>query len=139
MNEQLSRFSITLSKSLLEKFDELIKKKEFVNRSEAIRNLIRDYLISESWKYEDKLTFGTILIIYDHHKKRTLNSLLDIQHEYLNSIISSMHIHIDQSNCLEIIIVKDKAEKMKNLADNLKAIPNVKLVKLSLISIEDIY
>jgi len=128
---ELIRFGVSLEKRLLENFDSLIARKEYSNRSEAIRDLIRDSFVKEEWE-KDKEVAGAISIVYDHHKRELVDKVMDIQHEYHDMIIASQHAHLDHHNCLEVIIVKGKAGKIKNLSDKLRSIKAVKHGSLSL-------
>ena len=118
---ELVRFGISLEKNLLRDFDKLIKDKQYPNRSEAIRDLIRDSLVKEEWK-KGKDVAGAISLVYDHHKRELMDLIVDIQHEYQNMIIASQHAHLDHHNCLEVIIVKGKSNDIKVLADRLRAV-----------------
>jgi len=117
---------------LLKRFDTLIKKKGYANRSEAIRDLIRDSLVSEELESETVETVGTITIVYSHDTRELTDTLTDMQHDYYNSIVSSMHIHIDEHNCLEVIVVRGKSSEIKAIADRLIGTKGVKHGKLSL-------
>lgn len=128
----LIRFGISLEDSLLERFDSLIDKKSYPSRSEAIRDLIRDALVMEDWKADTSEAVGTITIVYNHEKRELADLLTDLQHEHYNSIISSMHIHLDEHNCLEVIVVKGKTKDIKSIADRLIATKGVKHGKLLL-------
>ncbi len=128
----VTRFGISLDKSLLNKFDERIRKKGYPNRSEAIRDLIRDSLVMEEWEQATGETVGTITIVYSHDKRELLDLLTRIQHHHHNLIISSMHIHLDEHNCLELIAVKGKGEEIKKIANRLIGAKGVKHGKLSL-------
>ncbi|HXX57732.1 MAG TPA: nickel-responsive transcriptional regulator NikR, partial [Thermodesulfovibrionales bacterium] len=88
------RFGISLDNALLERFDSLIGKKGYANRSEAIRDLIRDTLVTEEWEAAATETVGTITIVYSHDKRELTDTLTDLQHRYYDSIISSLHIHL---------------------------------------------
>lgn len=122
-----------MPKGLLNKFDELIKKRSYSNRSEAFRDLIRNELIKKEWQ-EGKEIAGAIILIYDHHKRELVNKLVDIQHDYQNLIVSAQHIHLDHSNCLEMIAVKGKPKNAQKLADTLKSVKGVKHGILSMSS-----
>ncbi|MDD5454157.1 MAG: nickel-responsive transcriptional regulator NikR [Candidatus Ratteibacteria bacterium] len=122
---ELIRFGISLPKDLLDKFDKFIKAKNYSNRSEAFRDLIRQELIKKQWQ-EGKEIAGTITIIYDHHKRELVNKITDIQHDYPKLIISAQHIHLDHDNCLEIIAVKGSPKEAQKLADTLKSMKGVK-------------
>ncbi|MBL7068328.1 MAG: nickel-responsive transcriptional regulator NikR [Candidatus Omnitrophica bacterium] len=130
---ELFRFGVSLPKGLLNKFDELIKKRSYSNRSEAFRDLIRNELIKKEWQ-EGKEIAGAIILIYDHHKRELVNKLVDIQHDYQNLIVSAQHIHLDHSNCLEMIAVKGKPKNAQKLADTLKSVKGVKHGILSMSS-----
>ena len=128
---KLFRFGISLDKGLLEKFDRLIKEKNYTNRSEAFRDLIRENLVKAEWK-QNKEIVGAITLIYDHHKRELVNKLMDIQHDFGGIIISSQHIHLDHNNCLEIIAVKGSSEDAQKLADSLKSAKGVRHGTLSM-------
>ena len=130
---ELSRFGVSLEKALLDKFDQLIKKKNCANRSEAFRDLIRQELIKEEWQGGKEIA-GAVILIYDHHKRELVNKLTDIQHGHQTIIISTQHIHLDHNNCLEIIAVKGTPKEAKELADTLKSVKGVKHGTLSMSS-----
>jgi len=125
------RFGVSLEKELLEKFDKLIKEKKYSNRSEAIRDLIREELVKKEW-VEGKEVAGAITLVFDHHKRELMNTLTDIQHDFYQLIISSQHIHLDHDNCLEIIVVRGKPRDARELADKLRATKGVKYESLSI-------
>lgn len=128
----IKRFGISLDVTLLNNFDTLIAKKGYTNRSEAIRDLIRDSIVKEEWEQGNKETVGTITFVYSHHTRELTDTLTELQHRFYNSIISSMHIHLDEHNCLEAIVVKGKAKDIKIIADRLIGTKGVKHGKLSL-------
>jgi len=130
---ELVRFGVSLERKLLERFDNLIKEKNYSNRSEAIRDLIREEFVKREWIEGDDVA-GAIVLIYDHHRKDLLNKITDIQHNYQNVIISTQHIHLDHDNCLEIIAVRGNPKEVRQLADTLKAIKGVKHGTLSMSS-----
>ena len=125
------RFGISLEKTLIERFDRLIKKKGYANRSEAIRDLIRDSLVTEEWESSSAETVGIITLVYSHDIRELTDNLTDFQHLYHNLIISAMHIHLDEHNCLEAIVVKGKARDIKVIADRLIGTKGVKHGKLT--------
>jgi CopG family nickel-responsive transcriptional regulator len=128
---KLIRFGVSLDNGLLTKFDRLIKTKGYTNRSEAIRDLIREELVRKEWT-EDKEIAGAVTLLYDHHKRELANKLTDIQHDFSSIIIACQHIHLDHHNCLEIIAVKGVSQKVLALADTLKATRGVKHGTLSM-------
>jgi CopG family nickel-responsive transcriptional regulator len=125
----LIRFGVSIDQNLLEKFDLLIKKENYQNRSEAIRDLIRESLVKEEWEIDQQI-IGAIALVYDHHQRRLINKLLDIEHTFHIIIISSQHIHIDHDNCLEIMIVKGGADIIKDFYNKIKATKGVKHVDI---------
>jgi CopG family nickel-responsive transcriptional regulator len=128
---EVVRFGVSLEKELLDKFDRLIKEKKYSNRSEAIRDLIRENLVKREW-VEGKEVAGAITLVFDHHKRDLVNILTDIQHDFYQIIISSQHIHLDHSNCLEIIVVRGKPTEVRELANKLKSNRGVKYGALSI-------
>jgi CopG family nickel-responsive transcriptional regulator len=126
------RFGVSLDNILLERFDSLIEKKGYSNRSEALRDLIRDSLVMEEWESSTSETVGSITIVYSHDTRELTDTLTDLQHRYHDAIISAMHIHLDEHNCLEVIVVKGKAKDIKAIADRLIGTKGVKHGKLSL-------
>ena len=128
---QLVRFSISLEEKLLERFDECIKEKKYKNRSEALRDLIRENLVQREWQKNEKVA-GTITLVYAHHKRGLVHRLTALQHEYHHIIISTQHIHLDHDNCLEVIIVHGKARALDQLTSKLKTVKGVKYGNLAM-------
>jgi CopG family nickel-responsive transcriptional regulator len=127
----LYRFGISLEKDLIEEFDKHIEGRDYKNRSEAIRDLIRADLVKKQWLCDNEVA-GAITMSYDHHKRDLVNKLMDIQHDFQKLAISTQHIHIDHHNCLEIIAVRGKAREVEKLASMLKSQVGVKHVALSM-------
>ena len=127
----LVRFGVSLEKNLLNKFDKHIKIKNYSNRSESLRDLIRQELITKEWQ-EGKEIAGAITLIFNHHKRELVNKLTDIQHDFQKIIISTQHIHLDHDNCLEIIAIKGNPKEAGRLVDILKAVKGVKHATLSM-------
>ncbi len=122
---KLVRFGVSLEKELLERFDRRIREKHYPNRSEAFRDLIREDLVKKEW-VEGKDVAGAITLVYDHHRRELVNKLIDIQHDFHELIVSSQHIHMDESNCLEIIAVKGNPKRIEELAYKMKSTKGVK-------------
>jgi CopG family nickel-responsive transcriptional regulator len=122
---RLIRFGVSLDSELLKKFDSLIRKAKYTNRSEAIRDLIRENLVKEEWNAGGEVA-GAVTIVYDHHQRELVGRLMDIQHDYGEIIISAQHVHLDHHNCLEVIIVKGETEMVKNLFECLRSCRGVK-------------
>lgn len=133
---ELYRFGISLEKQLLDAFDKHIKELKYENRSEAIRDLIREELVEKKWA-EGGIVAGAIIMTYDHHKRELVGKMLDIQHDYQDFIISTQHVHLDHHHCLEIIAIKGNAKKVQELSSKLKALIGVKHLQLSITASEN--
>ena len=131
---KLIRFGISMNEQLLEKFDRQIVKKGYNNRSEAVRDLIRNQLVQLEWENEDQEVAGTVTLVYDHHVRGLTNVLTEIQHDFHNLALSTMHVHLDHYNCLEVLVVKGKASEARKLAEKLISIKGVKHGQLSITS-----
>ncbi|MBP7341074.1 MAG: nickel-responsive transcriptional regulator NikR [Smithellaceae bacterium] len=122
---KLVRFGVSLDEDLLNQFDRLLRQKKYTNRSEAIRDLIREELVKKEWTENREVT-GAITLVYDHHARELVTRVLDIQHDYHTCILSSQHIHLDHHNCFEIIVTRGKSKDIEALFQKLKAVKNVK-------------
>jgi len=116
--KDLTRVAISIDKRLMERFDALMEEKGFTNRSEAIRDLIRDALVEREWE-EGREVVGTITLVYNHHTRELSDNLNELQHSYYGSIISNLHIHLDEHNCLEVMVVRGNSAEVRALADRL--------------------
>lgn len=123
---KIQRFGVSLDSSLLKKFDGLLSEIGYKSRSEAIRDLIRERLVSEEWRKGDEETIGILGLVYSHEKRQLAENLNRLQHKYLGLIISSNHIHLDKHNCLEVVILKGKGFAIKEVSDKLLSTKNVK-------------
>ena len=133
---KLYRFGVSLEKTLIDAFDSHIRKQDYQNRSEAIRDLIRNELVKKQWT-EGGIVAGVIVMTYNHHKRELVSKMLDIQHEFQELVISTQHIHLTHHNCLEIIAAKGKAARIEQLASKLKSLVGVTHVNLSISSLGD--
>ena len=124
------RFGVSIDERLLTQYDSLITEKGYVNRSEAIRDLIRDVLVREQWEHGDEEAVGTITLIYDHHMRDLSDKLTDHQHEHPKHIISTLHVHLDNQHCLEVVVVKGIPAVIKKISDELIGTKGVKHGKL---------
>lgn len=131
---ELVRFGVSISAGLLESFDKVIMKKGYSNRSEAIRDLIRNQLVEMEWEQGGGEVAGTITLIYDHHVRGLSNLLLEIQHDYHNLILSTMHLHLDHHNCLEVLAVQGATGEIQEVAQRLISVKGVKHGKLTITS-----
>lgn len=128
----ITRFGVSIDSDLIRKFDVLIGKKGYGNRSEAIRDLIRDRIVEEEWKSGDQETVGTITIVYNHHTRELEHALTDMQHQSFHQIVSALHVHLDSHNCLEVLVVKGKSRDIRKIADRLIGTRGVKHGKLTM-------
>ena len=133
---KLYRFGVSLEKTLIDAFDSHIRKQDYQNRSEAIRDLIRNELVKKQWA-EGGIVAGVIVMTYNHHKRELVSKMLDIQHDFQELVISTQHIHLTHHNCLEIIAAKGKAARIEQLASKLKSLVGVTHVNLSISSLGD--
>ena len=126
----LSRFSVSLDKGLLDKFDAQTRKEGYPTRSKAIADLIRESLVLEEWK-GGKEVAAAIVLVYDHHKRDLAHRLTHVQHDYHDQIVSSQHVHLDHDNCLEIVVARGRPGDVEALSRKLKTIKGVKYCSLA--------
>ena len=130
----LTRIGVAIDSDLLEKFDELIDLRGYPNRSEAFRDLIRNELVEESWKSPESEVVGSVTLVYNHHVRQLNDKLLDLQHDHHDSILSTLHVHLDHENCLEVLLIKGKAAAVNQIANALISTKGVKHGRLTLSS-----
>ena len=122
----LKRFGVSLEEDLLKDFDRLCAQKSYSNRSEAIRDLIRKCLLDEIWESNTEYSAATLTLVYDHHKNDLSKRLTDIQHNDFDIIVTTMHVHLDHNNCLEVLVLKGNPDRIRSLADRLISCKGVK-------------
>jgi CopG family nickel-responsive transcriptional regulator len=132
--KSVSRLSISLPPTLLDQLDDMVEEKGYTNRSLAVADMIRAHLVEHRQKFGREEIAGTITLVYDHHKQHVQETLTDIQHDHHDLIISTLHVHLDHHNCLEVLIVRGKAARIKQIADELIAAKGVKHGKLTVTS-----
>ena len=121
----LVRTGVSLESALLRKFDEAIGRKGYQNRSEAIRDLIRDQLVSEEAD-QNNVVVGTLTIIYDHHRPHLTEKLVSAQHHAGGKVLAATHVHLDHHNCLEVVIMKGRSRSLRDLANRILSLQGVK-------------
>lgn len=129
----LERIGISLEDSLLKQFDRLIERRGYQNRSEAIRDLIRDQLVQEQWSERDKdegEKVAVVSIVYDHDSSSLSQKLTHIQHEHHRAVVSALHVHLDAHNCLEVLILRGKAAEIISMGESLVSTKGVKYGKV---------
>jgi CopG family transcriptional regulator, nickel-responsive regulator len=122
---ELARTGLSIDRDLLTRFDRAIAAKGYKNRSEAVRDLIRDHLVSEEAK-QNKVVVGTLTVIYDHHRPNLTEKLVDAQHHAGGAVLAATHVHLDHHNCLEVVIMKGHSRALRELADRIISLRGVK-------------
>jgi CopG family transcriptional regulator, nickel-responsive regulator len=128
----ITRFGVSIESQLIKKFDALLARKGYATRSEAIRDMIRDTLVEQEWESGKHETVGTITIVYNHHTRELEHALTDMQHKSFHQIVSTLHVHLDAHNCLEVLVVKGRSSDIQNIADRLIGTKGVKHGKLTM-------
>lgn len=129
--DSVARFSVSLPPSLLGQLDGMAQEKGYMNRSQAIADMIRAQLVEHRQKDAKGEIAGTITLVYDHHKPHVQATLTDIQHDHHEVIVSTIHVHLDHHNCLEVLVVRGQAGIIRRIADELIAAKGVKHGKLT--------
>ena len=132
MKDPLVRFSVAIGGELLRRFDQYREKHRYPNRSEAVRGLMRAALIEEVIDREESEAMGVITLIYDHHAGRIAERLTDLQHDHLDQVVTTTHVHLDERRCLEVILLRGPAGQVRQLADNLVGTKGVETGRLVL-------
>ena len=128
--DKVLRFGVSIPQELVKAFDARIRSKGYSNRSEAIRDIMRDYLVEGDWESGQGEVVGTVTIVYDHHVRELSNVLTNLQHGFHDAILCTTHIHLDEHNCLEVVVVKGTSEQVRAIADRLISTKGVKHGKL---------
>jgi CopG family nickel-responsive transcriptional regulator len=126
------RFGVSLDSDLLEKFDQLCEERCYQTRSEAIRDLIRNTLVQKEWEDQGKELVGTLTLVFDHHRSDLAQKMTEIQHEALDVIVTSLHMHLDHHNCMEVIILRGPGSRVRDIGQRLISTKGVKHGKLNL-------
>ncbi len=129
--ENVTRFSISLPPSLLRQLDQMSAEKGYANRSLAVADMIRNQLVEHRQKTGTEDIAGTITLVYDHHKRHLQSTLTDIQHDHHDVILSTVHVHLDHHNCLEVLLVRGPGHVIRKIADALITAKGVKHGKLT--------
>lgn len=133
---QVERIGVSLDKNLLSKFDEMIYKQGYQSRSEAIRDLIRQQLSSERLSNPQARAVAAVFLVYDHHATMVPQKLIDLQHSHLLQAISSLHVHLDEHDCLEVIILRGHIGQINKVAENIVSTKGVKLGRINIVATE---
>jgi len=116
---ELVRLSFSLEKPLMDQLEQLVQRSGYTNRSEFVRDMIRERLVDTQWQ-DDQEVLGTITLVYDHHARRLSEKLIDLQHDHHREILVTTHVHLSHDVCAEVILVRAKASHVRELADALR-------------------
>jgi CopG family nickel-responsive transcriptional regulator len=122
----IERFGVSMGGMLLRQFDRIIRAKGYRSRSEAIRDIVRSYLVGEEWARGRSQVVGTVTIVYDHETRELGEALTHLQHEHAGAVICSTHVHLDRHNCLEVVVLKGRPADVQAIADRLISTRGVK-------------
>lgn len=131
----MTRISISVDEDLLKNFDAFVAERNFPTRSEAMKNIMRDALIQEEWTKGDFVA-GNISLVYDHHKPGIVQKLLDSQHDFCEEIVCSQHVHLDHFNCMEIIVLRGKGHRIREILNRLRQIKGLKNIVLTMSGVD---
>ncbi len=137
-DSELKRFGVSMDRHLLRKFDQLVSQRGYENRSEAVRDLVRDALIQQSWEDHEHIVAGSILLFYNHHQRNLLEEMTNIQHSMHDLIIATTHFHLNHDSCLELIVVKGKVKDIQQLNHKLTSLKGVDYGKFTVAPVEQI-
>jgi CopG family nickel-responsive transcriptional regulator len=121
----LVRFSVSLEAELLEQFDRYCKEGNFATRSEAVRQMVREALTAHAWESDAQDAAATLTIVYDHHRSHLTERLLELQHRHTDMVVSTMHVHLDHDNCLEVIVLRGRAGALQQVASELRGLKGI--------------
>jgi CopG family nickel-responsive transcriptional regulator len=133
---QVERIGVSLEKELLSKFDKLSAKHGYQSRSEAIRDLVRQQLSDERVGNPKAEAVAAVILVYDHHSTKLMEKLTGLQHSHLLQTISAMHIHLDEHDCLEVVVLRGRVGEIKKTAENIISIKGVKLGRINFVATE---
>jgi CopG family nickel-responsive transcriptional regulator len=128
----LGRFGVAMDRRLLARLDAWVTRRDYANRSEAIRDLVRQGLVEDDWRAGNPVTVAVITLVYDHHVRLLPGRLTAAQHHHVGRIVSSLHVHLDHDHCLEVLVVRGRARALRDLADRLIATRGVKHGRLTM-------
>ena len=129
---ELARIGVAIESDLLEEFDHLIEQRGYSSRSEAFRDMIRTELNQYQVSSADQHVVGTLTLIYDHHVRQLAEKLTGLQHDHHHEIVSTLHVHLDHDQCLEVLVLRGQALNVQQIADKLMATKGVKQGRLTL-------
>lgn len=122
---KITRFSVSLEDDLLEEFDLFCKRQRFATRSDAIRQLLREWLTKWAWEAKSQDAVGTLTLVYDHHRPRLRDHLVKLQHDHHDLVISTLHAHLTHELCLEVIVLRGPSSRLQQIASQLKGLKGI--------------
>lgn len=131
---ELVRLSISLEKPLMRQLERLVKKSSYANRSEFVRDMIRQRLVEEQWTDERQEVVGTITMVYDHHARQLSDKLIDIQHDYHDRVMATTHVHLSHDLCAEMIMIRGRADQIREIVNRLRQLRGVLHAELAMSS-----
>jgi len=135
---KLERIGVSLNKELLSKFDKLISEQGYQSRSEALRDLVRRQLSEERLQNPQAKAVAAVFIVYNHHSTKLTKSLIDLQHTHMTSatlqVISSLHVHLDEHDCLEVIVLRGRVSEINHVAERILSMKGVKLGRVNVVA-----
>jgi CopG family nickel-responsive transcriptional regulator len=137
VNEALERIGVAIDGGLLRRFDGLIQQRGYTNRSEAIRDLIRAELVKEVAQAPTNVVAGTVTLLYDHHVRLLTEKLTALQHECHGTIVSTVHVHLDHQNCMEVLVLRGQSADVRRISDLMIATKGVKYGRLVVTATDD--
>ncbi len=135
--DELTRFGVSMNQELVDQFDKMITEQGYGNRSEAIRDLVRKALIEPNRLQLAEAVAGTIVIVYDHHSAGLPGCLMDIQHSFHHEIVSTMHVHLNNHQCLEILVVRGILKELNLLCQQIQVQKGVFYAELSVTHVDE--
>jgi CopG family nickel-responsive transcriptional regulator len=112
LTEKLVRFSVSMPENLVSEFDRWIEKKRLKSRSDALRQIIRDYIGQTLWEVQEGEAYGTFTFSYDHHSRDASREITRLQHDFMNAIVCTTHVHIDHDTCMEVVVLRGSTQEI---------------------------
>ncbi len=125
---EISRFGVSVDDDLLQSFDQLINGQGYENRSEALRDLMRDALVKSRLENspEESEALGSLTLVYDHHASELNDKMNELQHDHHDLVVSVLHVHVSHDDCMEVIVLRGAVREIRSLADGLLSLKGVK-------------
>lgn len=122
---EIVRFSVSVEQELLDKFDRYCNEEQLATRSEAVRQMIRELLTRRAWESGAREVVGTLTLVYDHHRAQLRDRLMELQHDNHDLVVSTLHAHLSHDLCLEVIVLRGRADRLQAIASRLQGLKGV--------------